>query len=150
MKKMVRLCVVVGIAIVAAASSTMAEDDMRIGSNGSSLQGVDANGSQQQGSSQQGSNQQGVDTNGSNPQGLSLNGANPNGLSPQGLSPNGMSPQGIRVHGIMPNGTQLQGPRTNAHGAAPARSTGLRLDAVHVVGGKLVSGPAPSPRAQKR
>jgi hypothetical protein len=76
--------------------------------------------------------QQGVMTNGSNLQGVMTNGSN--------------------LQGVMTNGSNLQGVMTN--GAEAARpeigSTGLSLDAFHVIGGRLFLGaPSRSPRRDR-
>ncbi len=114
--------IVIGVALLTAASSTQA---------GSHLQGGNTNGSQMQGASTNGSNLQGGDTNGSN-----LQGGDTNGSNVQGQSPNGMSQQGQHSHGA-------DRPRPEP------RSTGVRLPAVHVVGGRLFTGDAPA-RARGR
>lgn len=98
------------------------------------------------GSTQAGSQLQGGSSNGSSLQGVDTNGSNLQGLSPQGLSPNGVNMQGAN-----PNGIKRQGQRD--HGADPSRpeprSTGVRIPAVHVVGGRLFTG-APPARARGR
>jgi uncharacterized protein YjbI with pentapeptide repeats len=88
-----------------------------------------------------GSQLQGGDTNGSSLQGESLNGAQLQGAQLQGSQPNG-----VNLQGLNPNGLQMQGHAVNQP-VAPrpqARSTGLVLPTVHVVGGQLFSGQAPA------
>jgi uncharacterized protein YjbI with pentapeptide repeats len=117
-----RILTVLGIALCAAMSSTYAESD---------LQGVVANGSSIQGVTTNGSSVQGVSWNGSNLQGVSWNGSNV-----QGVDPNGTKPQDADRKG------------TEASQAATP-STGLKLRGVHVVGGRLLPGDAPSRTPRK-
>ena len=79
---------------------------------------------------------QGVSTNGSSLQGVSTNGS-----SLQGVSTNGSSLQGVPVDGVRVQSATQRG----AAGPRPVGpSTGLKLRAVHLVGGRLVAGHAPS------
>jgi hypothetical protein len=129
--------------------------------NGSQVQGVITNGSSLQGPSGNGSNLQGGDMNGSNIQGLSPNGEQlqgimPNGIQIQGASQNGMqmqgaSPNGQQSQGILLNDRQMQGQRSRgaSQPRAEAGSTGVRIPAAHVVGGRLFTGDAPA-RARGR
>ena len=64
-----------------------------------------------------------------------------NGSNVQGLSPNGSNTQSLS-----PNGSNHQG---TADSRAAAPSTGLKLRGVHVVGGQLRSGDAPSRTPKK-
>jgi uncharacterized protein YjbI with pentapeptide repeats len=122
-----RILAVIGIALCAAMGSTSA---------GTEAQGVSFNGSNLQGVTTNGSSLQGVSFNGSNIQGVS-----PNGSNVQGISPNGSNVQGIQLQGALRNGT--------ADSRAAAPSTGLELRGVHVVGGQLLSGDAPSRAPRK-
>ena len=126
-----RFLVVTSIALFAAATATFADGD-RLGvvGNGSSLQGVS--------------------TNGSNRQGLSPNGINMQGTSPNSSNQQSLSPNGINMQGISPNGARSQGadPKVVAGPRPEGPSTGHKLRGVHVVGGKLFAGDAPS-RAPK-
>ena len=88
------------------------------------------------GSTYAGSDQQGVVANGSN-----IQGASPNGSNIQGTSWNGSNLQGASPNGGDPQGT--------AESRAAAPSTGLKLRGVHVVGGQLRPGAAPSRTPKK-
>ena len=88
------------------------------------------------GSTYAGADRGGVVANGSNVQGVS-----PNGSNTQGTSWNGSNLQGANLNGGDPQGT--------AASQAAAPSTGVKLRGVHVVGGQLRSGDAPSRTPKK-
>ena len=78
--------------------------------------------------------------------GVDVQGVSTNGSSLQGVSTNGSSLQGVPVNGARAQGASERG----TAGPRPVGpSTGLKLRAVHIVGGRLVSGDAPSRTARQ-
>jgi uncharacterized protein YjbI with pentapeptide repeats len=83
----------------------------------------------------------GISVNGISLNGVSLNGTMVNGVSLNGISLNGISLNGISLNGISLNGERTQGVTTDqsCHFQPEAQSSGLKMQAVHVVGGQLFS-----------